>query len=75
MTTTAAVIGDRFGRQYVGTIYGWLLLGHQITAAFGEYIGSISFIVFSSYEPVFPSAILSSVIAALGTLMLRRNNA
>lgn len=70
MTTTAAIIGDRFGRHSVGLLYGWLLLGHQIFAALGAFVGGMDYELNASYTVTFSSAVLLSLIASLTSLTI-----
>lgn len=72
MTTTAAIIGDRFGRRSVGTLYGFMLLGHQLAAGLGALLGGYDFDINANYSLTFISASVISILAAVVCLGLRK---
>lgn len=56
---TSAMTGDQFGRASVGTVFGTILLAHQLGAALGSYSGGYFFDTTGSY---FGAFILASVL-------------
>ncbi|HLB11904.1 MAG TPA: MFS transporter, partial [Dehalococcoidia bacterium] len=60
-----------FGQQSMGVILGTILLAHQIGAAIGVYLGGALFDATGSYYWAFLSGALLSLIAAVGSYMIR----
>ena len=63
---TTALVADRFGRQNVGTVYGWVFCAHQIGAALATWLGGLARDAFGSYGAAFIAAgVLALAAAAL----------
>jgi sugar phosphate permease len=66
---TVALTADLFGRQNVGTVYGWIFLAHQSGAGFAAYLGGLARDSFGDYQLAFLTA---GVLAVIGGLMALR---
>jgi len=60
---TAALAADRFGRQNVGTVFGWIFFAHQVGAAIAAYGAGILRVWFGDYTLSF---LLAGGLALLG---------
>ncbi len=69
---TINLTADRFGRQSVGAIYGWISLSHQLGGATAAYLGGYVYVWLGSYNVAFFSAGVTAVIAAGLALNVRR---
>ena len=68
---TAGLIGKLFGPRYLGTLFGFALLSHQIGGFFGAWLGGITFVQSGSYQWMWYADILLASIAALVNLPIR----
>jgi MFS family permease len=68
---TAGLIGKLFGPRYLGTLFGFALLSHQIGGFFGAWLGGIAFVQNGSYEWMWYADIVLASIAALVNLPIR----
>ena len=66
---TVALVADVFGRQNVGTVFGWVFLAHQMGAALAAWLGGMARDALGDYQLVFLAA---GLVAGLGTLMALR---
>ncbi|MBI3964999.1 MAG: MFS transporter [Chloroflexi bacterium] len=64
---TSALTGDFYGRFSVGSIFGWIVLAHQIFAAAAAYVGGLVFDRTGSYFPVFG---VSAALLLLGAALV-----
>lgn len=63
---TVALIADRFGRASVAMLFGWILLSHQLGAAYASYSSGLLRVWFGNYQLAFIAAgVLAFVAAAL----------
>jgi predicted MFS family arabinose efflux permease len=53
-----------FGVRYLGTLFGFVFLGHQIGGFLGVWLGGLVFEATRSYEPVWIVAMGLGVLAA-----------
>jgi len=60
---TSALAADRFGRQNVGTVFGWIFFAHQVGAAIAAYGAGILHVWFGDYTLSF---LLAGGLALLG---------
>ncbi len=60
---TAALAADRFGRQNVGTVFGWIFCAHQVGAALAAYGAGLLHVWFGNYTLSF---LLAGGLALLG---------
>jgi predicted MFS family arabinose efflux permease len=70
---TINLTADRFGRQSVGAIYGWISLSHQIGGAIAAFLGGYVYVWLGNYNAAFLSAGVTAVIAAGLALNVRRS--
>ena len=61
---TAALAADRFGRERVGIVFGWIFASHQIGAAFAAWAAGATRGWFGSYTVAFVSAGALCLVAA-----------
>jgi sugar phosphate permease len=47
---TAALAADRFGRQNVGTVFGWIFFAHQVGAAIAAYGAGVLHVWLGNYS-------------------------
>lgn len=69
---TVALAADTFGRQNVGTVYGWVFASHQAGAAFAAWAGGFIREQAGDYGPAFLAAGLAAVLAGGAALAIRR---
>jgi MFS family permease len=69
---TVALAADTFGRQNVGTVYGWVFASHQLGAASAAWAGGFIREQVGNYVPAFLAAGLAAVLAAMAVLAIRR---
>jgi sugar phosphate permease len=60
---TSALAADRFGRQNVGTVFGWIFFAHQVGAAIAAYGASVLHVWLGDYTLSF---LLAGGLALLG---------
>jgi predicted MFS family arabinose efflux permease len=60
---TSALAADRFGRQNVGTVFGWIFFSHQVGAAIAAYGAGALRVWLGDYQLAF---MLAGVLAFLG---------
>ncbi len=69
---TVALTADSFGRQNVGTVYGWIFAAHQVGAALAAWGGGVARDALGTYTLAFLLAGGLGLGAALLSLGLRR---
>ncbi len=62
-TALVKMIGDFFGRRYIGALMGLLALGWRIGAASGPFLGGIIYDITSKYQASFITAALCTIVA------------
>lgn len=62
---TSGMVGQLFGARYLGTLYGVVFLGHQIGAFLGAWWAGRVFDTSGSYDTVWWTAVVLSLLAAL----------
>jgi predicted MFS family arabinose efflux permease len=68
---TVALAADSFGRQNVGTVYGWIFASHQLGAAVAAWAGGFIRQETGSYGPAFLVAGSMAVLAGMAALAIR----
>jgi sugar phosphate permease len=63
---TVALTARRFGKQSIGTIYGWIFASHQIGAAFSSTMGGVVRDTLGEYSVAF---IIGGTMALIGATM------
>ncbi len=61
---TSALVGQIFGPRYLATLFGFVMLGHQLGAFFGAWFGGLSYDLTGSYDSVWMISILLGLLAA-----------
>jgi len=72
---TSALVADSFGRQNVGTVFGWVFCAHQIGAALAAYLGGVARELLGSYSLAFLVAGILAALAAGLAFRIRRSPA
>ena len=62
---TSGIVSQVFGARYLGTLFGFVFLGHQIGSFLGVWMGGILFDTTQSYAVVWWICVALGVIAAL----------
>jgi MFS family permease len=62
---TSALVGQIFGPRYMATLFGIVMMGHQLGAFFGAWLGGLSVDLTGGYDAVWLLAILLGILAAL----------
>jgi len=71
---TAGLVGKLFGTRYLGTLFGFTLLSHQIGGFFGAWLGGIAFVKTGSYDWMWYADIVLASAAALVNLPIREEH-
>ncbi|HET7029157.1 MAG TPA: MFS transporter [Candidatus Limnocylindrales bacterium] len=69
---TVALVADRFGRQNVGVVYGWVFAAHMIGAAIAAWVAGIVREHVGDYAAAFVAAGWIAIIAGFAALAIRR---
>jgi len=69
---TVKLVGDRFGREKTGVVFGWIFTGHQIGAATAAFGAGLVRTEYSTYLPAFFFAGALCIVAALLVLTARK---
>ncbi len=69
---TVALAADVFGRQNVGTVYGWIFASHQVGAAFAAWAGGVVREQAGNYAPAFLAAGAMAVLAGMAATAIRQ---
>ena len=62
---TSGIVGQVFGPRYLGTLFGFVFLSHQVGSFLGVWLGGLLFDYTQSYEVVWWICVALGVIAAL----------
>jgi predicted MFS family arabinose efflux permease len=69
---TVALAADVFGRENVGTVYGWIFASHQAGAALAAWGGGLIRDQMGTYAPAFLAASVLAVLAGMAALAIKR---
>jgi len=61
---TSGLVGDIFGARYMATLFGIVMLSHQMGSFFGAWLGGISYDMTGSYDAVWMVAVVLGLLAA-----------
>jgi predicted MFS family arabinose efflux permease len=61
---TSSLVGQIFGSRFMATLFGIVMLGHQLGAFFGAWLGGLSYDLTGSYDGVWILSILLGLLAA-----------
>ncbi|MBB6576874.1 MFS family permease [Comamonas odontotermitis] len=70
IAASSAILGDLYGIQLVGLLYGWAYLGHQIGAMISSWLGGWAFEQFGTHWIAFGAAAMLLLVAACVSLLL-----
>lgn len=70
---TVALTARRFGKQSMGTIYGWIFASHQLGAAFSATMGGMVRDTFGDYSLAFVAGGILGIIGATLALLVNVN--
>jgi predicted MFS family arabinose efflux permease len=62
---TNGLLSQVFGVRYIGTLFGFVFLGHQIGAFLGVWLGGVVYDRLHSYDALWFGAMGLGVVAAL----------
>lgn len=62
---TSGLVGQIFGARYMATLFGIVMMGHQVGAFFGAWLGGLSLDITGSYDSVWVLSILLGLLAAV----------
>ena len=68
---TVMFSGNIFGRERMGRISGTISGVHQVSGGLGALVGALAFDVWGSYDRAFMLLLALSIVATLGTLLVR----
>jgi predicted MFS family arabinose efflux permease len=71
---TVALAADTFGRQNIGTVYGWIFASHQAGAAFAAWAGGYIREQVGDYGPAFLGAGVAALLAGMAVLAIKRSS-
>jgi MFS family permease len=72
---TIRLCADGFGRENVGTVYGWVFCAHQIGAAVASWLGGEAYDLFGNYLLAFTAAGFIGIGAGALSLVISRRAA
>jgi MFS family permease len=70
---TVKIAADRFGKEKVGLVFGWVFAGHQLGAATAAYGAGLSRTELSSYLPAFFIAGAFCLLASILAITLKKS--
>jgi predicted MFS family arabinose efflux permease len=62
---TSGLVGQIFGVQYLGTLFGLVFFSHQLGSFLGVWLGGLAFDLTGSYDAVWLASIGLGLIAAV----------
>lgn len=69
---TVALVGDAFGRQNVGIVYGWVYAAHQLGAAVAAFVAGVVREHVGDYSAAFVAAGWIAIVAGFAALAIKR---
>lgn len=61
---TSGLVAVMFGTRYLGTLFGFVFLSHQVGAVLGVWLGGVAYEQTGSYAPVWWGGVVLALIAA-----------
>lgn len=61
---TSGLVAVMFGTRYLGTLFGFVFLSHQIGAFLGVWLGGVAYEQTGSYAPVWWAGVVLALVAA-----------
>lgn len=71
---TSGLVGKLFGTRYLGTLFGFTLLAHQMGAFLGAWLGGYAVVQFGDYTWMWYLDILLASLAAFVNIPIREQN-
>lgn len=71
---TAGIIGKLFGPRYLGTLFGFALLSHQIGGFFGAWLGGLAIAHLGDYTWMWYADVALALVAAAANLPIRETS-
>ncbi|MEJ2015848.1 MAG: MFS transporter [Limibacillus sp.] len=68
---TSGLVGQIFGARYMATLFGLVMLSHQVGAFLGASLGGLSYDLLGSYEPVWWFSVALGLFSAAVHLPIR----
>ena len=68
-----AIAGNTFGKNSVGSIYGWIFLSHQLGGAAMAQAGGFAFDYYGHYVPAFLAGAALAAMAALMSMSIAKD--
>lgn len=68
--TASAILGDLYGVQSVGILYGWAYFGHQIGGAVGSFLGGWGYETFGTHVVAFGTTAVLLMFAGVISYLL-----
>ena len=68
---TSGLVAGMFGPRYMGTLYGFVFLSHQVGSFIGVWLGGVFFDAYASYDLIWYAAIALGVFSAIVHLPVR----
>ena len=72
VSPTVRLIGNTFGREKAGIVYGWVFAAHQLGGASAAFFGGVLRENFGSYMEAFIFSGLLCLVAAVMVLFIGR---
>lgn len=69
---TVRLVGEAFGKERAGVVFGWVFAAHQLGAAVAAYGAGLTRTLLLTYNPALFAAGAACVVAALMALAIRR---
>ena len=66
-----ALLADNFGIHSMGTLFGLVLVGHQVMGAISSYLGGALFDATGSYTAIFLATALATFVGAILIFLIR----
>ncbi len=67
----ASLVADIYGRRSIGSVYGWIMLVHQLGSASSAYLSGVVRTVTGDYAIAFIAAAVLALVAATLSLQVR----
>lgn len=68
---TTALVATMFGPRHMGTLYGFVFLGHQVGSFLGIYLGGLAYDLNGNYDMVWFAAVALGIFSAIVHLPVR----
>lgn len=60
---TSGLVAVMFGTRYLGMLFGFVFLSHQIGAFLGVWLGGVAYAQTGSYDPVWWAGVVLALVA------------